>query len=837
MNATASLQRVITALALGFLVVFTIGCAANSTSSVVSSPSVDVATNDTNEIPTLDTAQAASIEEFLSDRSSSTSMLVSTADNSFTIEAFSNGDNSSRLAVRFGTGTPEYEMIRLSNPERLVVDLANADVKMNRVFEVSDSSFIRSVRLGAHEDKERLVIDLFGDVPVQHQAQIIDNALIVTLSQDIQTANVDFDEYQRGAYLASTAVASEEAELALEGDIALNDELRAAPPTMESLDAAPESPSAEMLEVDTTPLAPTVKESVAARLEGLNIENSGPGGNMVVARISAPALYTIQKTAQTEYTVKLEGTVLDPQVAQSVLAPPQSGLIRSVRPVQEGNNVLLRIFSKPNVNLAAKTRGDELVISVDEEMTEGPMAQLADGKVEVSDSPSENELSRLFEPEQKYTGRLISLDLQDTDIDNALRIIAEVSNLNIIASDDVTGKVTLRLIDVPWDQALDVILKTNGLDMVQEMNVIRVAPIEKLRTEREALREARRAEKELEPLLVRYIRISYAKATEVKPLIEAVLTERGSVAVDERTNQVIVKDIQEGISNVAELVSKLDLRTPQVLLETQIVEAQRNFLRDLGSEVGFAYVQSPATGNATGDNFPNSVIVNGSAKDDGIGLASFPAAVGESAGSAVSALFTSADGTKTLDVRLSALEQEGRVRVVSRPSVATVNNKMAIIKSVEKIRVKTPSSGSSVATGQGASASGGSTTAFETFEVGITLEVVPQASPDYYVLLDINAKSSTLGAEVVDGIPSEVERSATSTVLVESGQTFALGGIYKITDNDSVDGVPFFKDIPVFGHFFRRQLVDNSDEELIFFITPRIVEGSFDDAAMRSVHG
>ena len=139
-----------------------------------------------------------------------------------------------------------------------------------------------------------------------------------------------------------------------------------------------------------------------------------------------------------------------------------------------------------------------------------------------------------------------------------------------------------------------------------------------------------------------------------------------------------------------------------------------------------------------------------------------------------------------------------------------------------------------MATGSGASASGSSTTATEVVEIGIILEVTPQASPDYYVLLDINAKSSTFGSKTVDGIPSEVERSATSSVLVSSGQTFAMGGIYKISDKDGVNGVPFLKDIPALGHLFRWSQIDNSDEELLFFITPRIIEGSFDDAAMRA---
>jgi type IV pilus secretin PilQ/predicted competence protein len=622
------------------------------------------------------------------------------------------------------------------------------------------------------------------------------------------------------------------------------------------------------------------------RLVGLSLEQIAHGQNMVVADLSSGTPYKLKKTAPSEYVLTLENTALDPVAARTLLAPPESGAIRSVRPITGGKDLVLRIFAAPQADLVVEAKSHKLLVreanrndaSTYDDMRAQPNPELtgtpaggapaaeppikpatpaapaetskpkepdlvADAKkVEAGQSdqdrtvlqPDEADLTALLEDKSRYIGRLISLDLQDTDIDNALRIIAEVSNLNIIASDDVQGKVTLRLIDVPWDQALDVILKTNGLDKVQEGNVIRIAPVEKLRTEREALKQARQAEEELEPLQVAYIRISYARAADIKALVDTVVSERGTTAVDERTNQLIVKDIKKGVDNVTELVQRIDLRTPQVLLETQIVEANRNLVRTLGAELGFQQIQSPATGNATGSNFPNSIIVGGSLTPTGTTASSFPAAVSAAAGSAVSLLFGSADGTANLSARISSLETEGRARVVSRPAVATTNNRQATIKSTEVIRVKTPQGGLSVATGQGATAQGTSSTATEEIEVGIELTVTPQASPDYYVLLDINAKSSTFGTRLVDGIPSEVKREAQSTVLVSSGQTFALGGIYKIQDRDNVQGVPFLKDVPFLGYLFRSQLTDNQDEELLFFITPRIIEGSFDDAAMKA---
>jgi type IV pilus assembly protein PilQ len=253
---------------------------------------------------------------------------------------------------------------------------------------------------------------------------------------------------------------------------------------------------------------------------------------------------------------------------------------------------------------------------------------------------------------------------------------------------------------VPWDQALDVILKTNGLDQVTEGNVIRIAPVDKLRMEREALRDSKRAAENLEDLTVQYVRISYARSEEVRSKVEAVLSERGTVTSDERTNQLIIKDIKSGQKQAQELISKLDLRTPQVLLETQIVEGSRTILRDLGFQWNFSYIQSPQTGNATGLNFPNTVSTGGDAQGAGGPWAvNFPAVISPSEGSAVTAILDSADGSRLLGARLSALESEGVVNVVSRPQVATINNKQATIRSETTVRVRMPMGGNMVATG------------------------------------------------------------------------------------------------------------------------------------------
>lgn len=842
MNPTASFKRAIALVAGCSLLGVLSGCAGTMTGAAqpdAEPAALSAPTGDANA-GTAETTQAATNESALT----SSRMLLSREEGGLGLE-FVDGPGFNRVLIET-SGSGGYEVSRLEDPPRLVVDLLGRANKRNQTFDTGDSELVSRIRIGSHPEKTRLVLDLPLEERVEYRVDRIDQtpdnkqgniAITLARSGQIETA--------MSASSAARAADQPEARFAeAEGEGATLAQNQDATATSEIIPVAAGSPESSV--------------SQLAKIDSIELQPLSAGHNMLLVQMSDSKPYALEKTAPSEYVLKIENAGIDPDAATTVLAPPGTGAIRSVRPVSEGDNLLLRIFSTPNTRLEARASSGKIVVAsagaVD--MADARAQMSPDEKAPAAAEPAapvvekpgdlqpaaanapaneDAEISALISDQPKFNGRLISLDLQDTDIDNALRIIAEVSNLNIIASEDVTGKVTLRLVDVPWDQALDVILKTNGLDKVREGNVIRIAPVEKLRAEREALKLSQRAEEDLEPLQVRYIRVSYSKAAEMKPLVESVLTERGSVAYDDRTNQLIVKDIMKGIRNTAELVSKLDLRTPQVLLETQIVEANRTLMRDLGAEFGFKYVQSPATGNPTGYNFPNAIAIGGSVSGAPGTVASFPGTESSTAGSAISFLLDSADGTKGLALRLTALENEGRVRVISRPAVATTNNKQAVIKSVEKIRIKTPSGGLSVATGAGASASGTSAIATESVEIGIVLEVTPQASPDYFVLLDINAKSSTLGSTVVDGIPSEIERSATSSVLVSSGQTFAMGGIYKISDRETLDGVPFLKDIPVLGYLFRRQKVDNSDEELLFFLTPRIIEGSFDDAAMRAV--
>ncbi len=587
----------------------------------------------------------------------------------------------------------------------------------------------------------------------------------------------------------------------------------------------------------------SIKNNSNIKLSKVNFDKKHDTAGIVTLSLNDMPAFELKQTTPTEYVLFIPGATAASDTKEPQIALSGASGIRTVRVTEDKSDVLVRMFVDSDISLAARIEGKNIVVSATSmaaALNSEARGQLADNKKADKKSDKKGDIPSA-DGSKIYTGKLISLDLQDTSIDNALKIIAEVSRLNIIASEEVKGKVTLRLVDVPWDQALDVILKTNGLDQVAEGNVVRIAPVRKLREEREALIESKKAAQSLEETQVVYIRISYARASELVEQVQSVLTERGSVVVDERTNQLIIKDVQEGLKKSYYLVAKLDLRTPQILLETQIVEGARSFSRDFG--VKWNAAKRSSSGNTIfGD--PNTfagttkVIDSGSRNEDRLteDVSATAGILGFGSGGLGFGAIWSMGDWNILNA-LEAFEQEGKAKIISRPQIATVNNKPAEIKSVQTIRVRnTSNSGVTVSTGANSAAAGNNAT-FESVEVGITLKVTPQASPDYYVLLDIDAKSSTLAPDSVtstlNATPNTIDRSATSTVLVESGTTFALGGIYKTDTTDTVSGVPFFKDIPVLGHMFRGTGVISNDEELVFFITPHVVEGSFDEDAMR----
>ena len=427
--------------------------------------------------------------------------------------------------------------------------------------------------------------------------------------------------------------------------------------------------------------------------------------------------------------------------------------------------------------------------------------------------------------EKKYTGQRISLDFKDADIKNVFRLLAEVSGLNIIVTDDVVKKVTVRLVDVPWDQALALLIDTNGLGKEQMGNVVRISSAAQLKEEKEALKAAKDAEDNLEPLQTAYLSINYAKVKDLVEKIKPSLTPRGVIVADERSSTIIVRDIKLGIDEATTIVSRLDTRTPQVLIESNLIETTPTFARSLGFEldvVGLAN-RDPSRFTAFSSRSPAGSPFSGAAQPE------VPPVPIPFAGLRFGTFLERAGVLRNLSAFLTAAETEGNIRIISRPSVVTLNNVPSTISSLRILRITLPAS-TNVASGSGSAA--GATIATEKITVGILLSVTPQISSDGFILMNISVKSSSIADNptVSDGtggvVPfDELTREAISNVLVRDGETIVIGGIMKDSRQNSQSGVPYLKDIPVLGWLFQNIRWQKDFEELVVFITPRIIAG------------
>ncbi len=429
----------------------------------------------------------------------------------------------------------------------------------------------------------------------------------------------------------------------------------------------------------------------------------------------------------------------------------------------------------------------------------------------------------------RYNGRRINIDLKDADIHNVLRLLADTGHVNIVTADDVGGTITIRMNNVPWDQVLDVVLQAKGLGMIRQGNIIRVAPLSQLQKERELRLAAQKQEYELTPLETHLIPISYAQASELQARAKELLSPRGSIAVDERTNVIIARDIAGNLANIEELIHSLDTPTAQVLVEARIVEATSKYQRDVGIQWGGDSTFSAATGNPTGIAFPSSVAVAGGNFDNNTptaGLSPFtrnisnpnfavnlPAAVGTGAGGAIGLALGSIDNTFNLNLRLSALESSGLVRIVSAPKIMVLDNREARINQ-----------GTLIPFAQ-VSALGVQTT-FQ--EAKLQLLVKPHVTADGSVSMHVklNRDEPDFTQTSPRGDPTILKREAETDLLVMDGHTAVIGGIYTRNTGRNLDQIPLLGDIPILGLLFQRRRAADSRGELLIFITPRIVNRS-----------
>jgi type IV pilus assembly protein PilQ len=416
----------------------------------------------------------------------------------------------------------------------------------------------------------------------------------------------------------------------------------------------------------------------------------------------------------------------------------------------------------------------------------------------------EFETTEVETEEQQFTGEPITLTLKDADVKDVLRTFSALTQLNIVLDPSVGGSVTVELREVPWDQALDLILRINGLDYVLENNVLRVAPINKLAQEKSQKAAFEKERERARPLKTVVKPLSYAKASYVAGLLSAesyLLSDRGSVVVDERTNKLILRDVVDRVEGILRLIETLDQPTPQVVIEGRIVETTREFSRELGVVWGFQGTMDALHGNDTGLEFPNSASVAGDVVLPG----------GANFGTLA---FSFADilNTFNLDFLLTAAESDGVAKIVSTPRITTQNLQTAQIRSGLQIPVQTVAN---------------NTVTVQYVDATLRLEVTPQITAEGTVNMeiDIRKQEPQLAFAVVGGQNVPIfTRDASTQLLIRDGGTTVIAGIYQIKEETSEDRIPGLHKIPVLGHLFKTRLVGNTHDELLIFITPRIVK-------------
>ena len=480
-------------------------------------------------------------------------------------------------------------------------------------------------------------------------------------------------------------------------------------------------------------------------------------------------------------------------------------------------------FATPVKFIDANMEGTNTVIYIEPEGQYDYLAYQADGVLAINVKPiTKAEKEKLAKADFPYSGEKLSLNFQNIEVRAVLQLIADFTGQNLVASDTVDGGITLRLQNVPWDQALDLVLKTKGLAKRQMGNVLLVAPAEEIAAREKIELEAVKQVEELAPLLSEYVQLRYAKATDIATLLTSesgLMSARGTAVVDERTNTLLMKDTGDNLDKIREAIALLDVPVRQVLIEARIVIANTSVGEKLGIRWGGAGQQ------ASGDNYvtfagsqnnlseANQILVGNTARNDARDNISFPDAYVVDLGVSDVGASSVAVGIQTfdylLDLELSAVETDGNAEIVSQPRVITADGQTASIQSGTEIPY------------QEASSSGATSISFKS--AVLKLEVTPQITPDDRIIMDLKINQDSIG-EVTAAGPTIDTNALETQVLVENGETIVLGGIFRSEETYATTKTPFFGDIPLIGVLFRRTEHVESKAELLVFITPRLVK-------------
>ena len=690
--------------------------------------------------------------------------------------------------VRIGAdgGIGSIGIVELRNPARLALDLHGL---RGRFGKAEGALLVKGVRIARNDQGMRVVIDAEGDTLPAYEIVRVASGLHVRVG------------------------AAKEAQKA-----------PAPAPAQAKAAVAPVVPEAKAATAEVAKIPGTPKLVQVRAVDLRTLENR----TEVLVALDEAVRFEISRPDATTSILTLHNALLPDRLERNLDSSSLGGpvaMLSSYRVPGGGGDVkVVATVAKGTLDEMTAQRGTLIwkfggPKTVAQAVTPAPRAAAM-----ASDARAAAAQSSVYDASQ-YTGRKVDFNVKDIDIKNLLGAIAEISKKNIIVADDVRGTVTIKLRNVPWDQALDIILKSKGLGREDIGNIIRVAPIETLRAEQKAAAEAYKNRQATEPLKVRLIPVNYAKADSLTAQLKDALTERGTVSVDSRTNTLIVKDVQEALLRAEGIVRNLDTQTPEVLIEARIVEAATSFARSAGIQWGGNVNMAPTFGNPTGLIFPNILAVAGAADDpaaptsglQGIGAPNFavnmPAPIGINNGGGLGFVFGSAGGAANLNLRLSAAENSGTIKTISSPRVVTVDNVDASI-----------SQGVSIPFSQTSAA--GVTTSF--IEARLELRVTPHVTQEGSIQMRINATNNQPNPQLTgsNGQPSISRREARTEVLVRDGETTVIGGIYTRRNSEAWNEVPVLSKIPVLGWLFKKKAVTDDRTELLVFITPRIVNRS-----------
>ena len=551
----------------------------------------------------------------------------------------------------------------------------------------------------------------------------------------------------------------------------------------------------------STPKASMAADRNVPARSGLGLENidfrRGPDGEgRVEIELSDPAIVVDMRQQGEHVVLDFMDTRLPQQLARTLDVMDFATPVKTIQTRPDGRNVRMTI--------ATSGEFEHLAYQANNTYT-----------VEFRALTRQEKEARLKE-QQVYEGDRLSLNFQDIEVRAVLQLLADFTGLNMVVSDTVAGRITLRLKNVPWDQAMDIILKTRGLSMRRNDNVVLVAPTEEIAAREKLELESQQQIEELAPLRSELVQVNYAKAADLASLLKSaenkLLSERGSVSIDERTNTLLVQDTAAKLSEIRSLVTSLDIPVRQVLIESRIVIAINDYARDLGVRLG---------GSANRVNGDDSYGIisggigtipgppGGPAGDSQIGnlLVNLPA-VGATSG--VNMVIGKL-GSYLLRLELTAMQQEGKGEIISSPRVITSDQNKATIKQGVEIPY------------QEAASSGATTVSFK--EAVLQLEVTPHITPDDRVIMDLKVnKDSPDFTRAVLGVPPVDTREVETSVLVDNGETVVLGGVFERTKSEQTERVPFFGDLPYLGFMFKQEEIQDQNSELLIFVTPKILK-------------